>query len=230
MTTTETADSKDAAAARLRLCRIAAGYRSGRAAARANGWTYSTYMCHETGQRSFGVEEAEAYGAAYGVTAAYLLFGAGKVNGELSNPADISLKSHDIRKLPLIDGGNLSALFRITMGSIPQALDGAAEPFPSWIDAGPRTFAARPSDDALASVKIFEATMCYFDPDAPFKSGDIVIAIVDGFPSAVVRKYRAAVGAGAFELVSPNDDFPGFTTAQHKINVVGKLVGAMIRF
>ncbi|RVU21811.1 S24 family peptidase [Methylobacterium oryzihabitans] len=65
---------------RLRLSRLAAGYRSARDAALQNAWPESTYRAHETGIRTIGQDDAERYAAQFrrcgvAVTAKGLLFG-----------------------------------------------------------------------------------------------------------------------------------------------------------
>lgn len=61
---------------RLRKARLEAGYKSATAAIRSCGWPNSTYRAHENGQNNFKPETAELYGKAYGVSPAWLLFGA----------------------------------------------------------------------------------------------------------------------------------------------------------
>lgn len=65
---------------RLRLARLAAGYRSARDAALRNGWPESTYRAHEAGTRTMGQDDAERYAERFRrdgvqVTAKGLLFG-----------------------------------------------------------------------------------------------------------------------------------------------------------
>jgi phage repressor protein C with HTH and peptisase S24 domain len=65
---------------RLRLARLAAGYRSARDAALRNGWPESTYRAHEAGTRTIGRDDAERYAERFRrdgvlVSAKGLLFG-----------------------------------------------------------------------------------------------------------------------------------------------------------
>jgi hypothetical protein len=65
---------------RLALARVAAGFKSARAAALACGWAESTYRAHEAGERRIGQDDAEKYSKkfrAYGAkfTAQAILFG-----------------------------------------------------------------------------------------------------------------------------------------------------------
>jgi hypothetical protein len=60
-------------AAGLKAARIAAGYRSGRAAALAHGWAESTYKAHESAIRSVSPEDAARYEKAFGIPEGNLL-------------------------------------------------------------------------------------------------------------------------------------------------------------
>jgi hypothetical protein len=65
---------------RLAAARMAAGFKSARAAALENGWKESSYRAHETGLRTIGNDDAERYAKKYrslgvSVTAQGILFG-----------------------------------------------------------------------------------------------------------------------------------------------------------
>lgn len=60
---------------RLRRARIDAGFESATAAAEKFGWKPPTYSGHENGSRGFKLDDAAKYGAAFGVTPQWLLFG-----------------------------------------------------------------------------------------------------------------------------------------------------------
>lgn len=66
----------DRAHLRLKQARINAGFDSAKAAADRFNWNRSTYGGHENAQNSFKRMAAE-YGRAFGVSAAYLLWGEG---------------------------------------------------------------------------------------------------------------------------------------------------------
>lgn len=73
-------DIRKAQGARLTAARMAAGYRSAREAALANGWPESTYRAHEAGSRTIGQDDAARYarrfgGAGVSVSARSILFG-----------------------------------------------------------------------------------------------------------------------------------------------------------
>lgn len=60
---------------RLRTARERAGYETISNAAKAFGWTYSTYAGHENGHRGTKPADIEKYAKAFGVTAQWLLSG-----------------------------------------------------------------------------------------------------------------------------------------------------------
>jgi len=62
---------------RLRKARMAAGFKSAKAAADRMGISGSTYAAHENGQNEFDATAAAIYGRAFGVTASWLLTGEG---------------------------------------------------------------------------------------------------------------------------------------------------------
>ena len=73
-------------AERLRRARIAAGHRSARAAALANGWPASTYVAHEQGTRAFNPSHAATYADRFDVPSQWLTL-------ELSDIADLDGRS-----------------------------------------------------------------------------------------------------------------------------------------
>lgn len=64
--------------ARLRAAREAAGFSSARQAAQRMGWSETTYTQHESGTRGLKQSVAETYAKAFGVDAAWILFGSGR--------------------------------------------------------------------------------------------------------------------------------------------------------
>lgn len=63
---------------------------SASAAAKAHGWTVSTYLCHENGSRQIGWQTAQRYARAFRVDPAWLLAGKGDPQGEPSPPDEVS--------------------------------------------------------------------------------------------------------------------------------------------
>ncbi|MGW8135406.1 LexA family protein [Sphingomonas zeae] len=66
-------NGRDERARRLTQARTEAGYPSAAAAAKARGWTVSTYNSHENGTRGFGADEAVIYGRAFRKNPGWLL-------------------------------------------------------------------------------------------------------------------------------------------------------------
>lgn len=68
-------ESSETPASRLKAARIAAGFRSAKAAAEAMGVEPPTYMAHENGGRGISTDRAAAYAEALGTTPEWILFG-----------------------------------------------------------------------------------------------------------------------------------------------------------
>lgn len=96
---------KRAQGKRLREARLAAGFRSARAAAVENGWKESSYRAHEGGTRTIGQDDAERYArrfyaAGVAITAQKILFdpahlpkGSAKAQPALTSVAQVPLLS-----------------------------------------------------------------------------------------------------------------------------------------
>jgi phage repressor protein C with HTH and peptisase S24 domain len=72
-------------AERLVQARVQRGYPDAKSASEAFGWTYDTYIQHERGERGLRKAVAAKYAKAYGVTAAWLLTGEGRIDGSIIN-------------------------------------------------------------------------------------------------------------------------------------------------
>jgi hypothetical protein len=72
------ATSVDGSHARLIEARVAAGFRSARAASEHHGWIESSYRSHENGARPIKRAAAIEYGRGFGVTADWILSGIGE--------------------------------------------------------------------------------------------------------------------------------------------------------
>jgi phage repressor protein C with HTH and peptisase S24 domain len=88
----QSGDIHKAQGRRLAAARLAAGYRSARAAALANGWPESTYRAHEAGTRTIGQDDAERYAGRFRsrgspATARQILFGEGGEAARQAEPA-----------------------------------------------------------------------------------------------------------------------------------------------
>ena len=70
-----TDDSPDKPHVRLRMARIAAGFKTAKMVLDRFNWNGSTYRAHENGQNAFSSEQAAVYALAFGVSANWLAFG-----------------------------------------------------------------------------------------------------------------------------------------------------------
>jgi SOS-response transcriptional repressor LexA len=71
---------------RLKLARIAAGFRSARHAAEALNIPYATYQAHESAKRNPSIAQVKAYAAAFRVSDIYLLAGGQAPSSNISAP------------------------------------------------------------------------------------------------------------------------------------------------
>lgn len=67
---------------RLKELRIKRGFERAADAARAYGWPVTTYQAHENGSRGLKLDIARRYAKAFNSSAAYILTGANKTNGD----------------------------------------------------------------------------------------------------------------------------------------------------
>jgi hypothetical protein len=110
-------DFTDHPASRLVKSRLAAGFRSGKAAADAHGWPIGTYTADEGGRRAIKPERAAGYAQAFGVPEEWLLGGA--------LPEDGTPEADRARILEGLPVGDVSARFVGLSDNVP-AGDGAA--------------------------------------------------------------------------------------------------------
>lgn len=230
------AQATDTNADRLRKARLAAGFKSAMRAAMTKGWPYSTYAGHENGTRAFSERDALIYGVAFGVSPDYLI---GKVTQDLQsgnskdnpvNTGNLLEIFHAIKRVPLIDNFDLATFERIMIGEDPISPDGKTEPLPSNIKAGTRSVAISVIDDAMASGRpsLGQGDIGFFDPDAEVTTGNIVAASIVGYPAIAFRRFKLMVGLGGkphFELIPASQDYPAFSSAEHEINLLGRLIG-----
>lgn len=69
-------------AERLRIARLRAGFKTGREAAEAMGFSWSTYLGHENGSRGYPASKAAIYARKFKVREQWLLYGIGPGPGE----------------------------------------------------------------------------------------------------------------------------------------------------
>jgi DNA-binding XRE family transcriptional regulator len=70
---------------RLKELRVKRGFENAADAARAYGWPVTTYQAHENGSRGLKIDVARRYAKAFNSSAAYILTGANKTNGDGSS-------------------------------------------------------------------------------------------------------------------------------------------------
>lgn len=86
------------AAGRLREARLARGYASAAEAAEAFGWNRNTYASNENGNAPFSFRSARRYGAAFGVSAAWLYEGIGAPDPDVAQASPLG----DERLAPIV--------------------------------------------------------------------------------------------------------------------------------
>lgn len=89
---------------RLRKARMAAGFKSAKAAADRMGISGSTYAAHENGQNEFDATAAAIYGRAFGVTASWLLTGEGAGPVERTPPPTPAPQGLDVPEIRVRGG------------------------------------------------------------------------------------------------------------------------------
>lgn len=97
---------------RLREARLRAGYATATDAARAFGWTPSTYMGHENGSRGLRKEAAQRYARGFGVSWTWLLGGDEEMadHAEVSKQFALGHKDASERELILLAGSQITFL------------------------------------------------------------------------------------------------------------------------
>jgi hypothetical protein len=105
----------DDPAARLRIARLRAGYKTGKDAAEALGFPVSTYLSHENGSRGISAKKAFTYARKYKVREQWLLYGVGpgpgsEQTGETAEIADL------VERLPPIRRAEALRILRVLAG------------------------------------------------------------------------------------------------------------------
>jgi len=151
-------NSNPGADVRLRELRIAAGYRSARAAALQNDWIPATYLQHERGDRTISPERAQAYAKTFGGDWRWLLTG---ITPQPESALPEKLHSQ-------VKGSEFVHLFNqknVLVGTIPNAL--AAMGFTS-------SYAVR-IDDMNSAPRYMPREIIYCEPTLGFRIGDYVV-------------------------------------------------------
>lgn len=175
---------------RLRKAREAAGFASAAAAARAFGWTVSTYQSHENGNRDLRPAIAERYAKAFRVSPEFLLY-----------ERDSRARAHEKTKtIPLVGyvGAGGQAYFT------PAGELGEVE-IP--IAIGAETVAVEIRGDSLGPF--FNRWLAYYDdirrPVTPDLIGRLcVVGLADG--RVLIKRLQQSKTKGLFHLLSQYDD------------------------
>jgi SOS-response transcriptional repressor LexA len=223
---------------RLAKVREARGYRTSSDAARAHGWTVSTYISHENGNRPLSKKVIVTYANAFDCPAEWLAYGVGDMNG--SNPAAEHISDNSstppvsgvaLRKIPVIRWGNFSSStdylmlvkesteYTYTSASLP--VDGKQFcmiiPDDSMVSADKAEISYSPGDEVIFTLG---------DKGAP---GTYVLAIVDGEDVELFRKYVRGGKRDGQEVIKLMPLNPDYDPVEIVDGVNGRIVGRAIR-
>jgi SOS-response transcriptional repressor LexA len=173
---------------RLQALRKKRGFVSAAAAARAFGWTESTYRAHENGTRDISRKAARQYAAVYGCSVDELLYG-NKTDTDYEKTVKRALA---IRTLPRLNWTMADGQ------SVEEKIEEATSfsSVPGELNVGQNAFTLDNQDDSMAdtdgrSGETFrEGSLLIFDPDLTPEPGDFVLAEVANSPTWVFRQYR----------------------------------------
>lgn len=190
---------------RLRQARLAAGYDSARAAARAFGWNEETYKAHESGARGLRQPVAKRYADALRITLAWLLLGEGEgprrgSRPEVKEPSRAEMmplapqpaftpimappRNHDAAHLPVYgniverEGGEAVDLGAISADlPAPRSLSGVKKAFGVYVVGESCAPLFKPGD------------LVWTNPGKPLTKGcGVVVVFTDN--TAIVRVYQ----------------------------------------
>ncbi|MDD9731586.1 helix-turn-helix domain-containing protein [Mameliella sp. AT18] len=164
---------------RLRAARMQAGYETSSDAARAFGWTISTYAGHENGSRGIRQEAAQRYASAFNVSVEWLTYGTGTPT---SRPT-------------------------AKRSAIPGFGEPAAEPLKPSSALSVRSFQKKTSEESRTDAAPFQVSrdfphlgiqagdVIFVNLKAPARNGDIVLAnYVDPITASATTLIRRLVG------------------------------------
>ena len=187
---------------RLRKAREAAGFRSSRAAANEYGWPESTYRAHEhagedtTGARNFGLDDAEKYGAAFGVDGRWLWNGGDAEPGTrgvkpLPNAARKQPVPHmSSKRIPVLGHGIGGKDGRFSMNGI--AVDTVV--CPPGLENVPGAYAIYVVGESM-EPRYFAGEVVFVHPNKPVRRGSFVVVQIlneedkDGPPLGYIKQF-----------------------------------------
>lgn len=179
---------------RLEHARKKAGYKDASEAARAFGWTISTYVSHENGTRGLRPEVARRYAKAYKVNVNWLLYEEGK-------PTSTATPRPAVRSVPVVGkvGAGARAFFFDDQGDLDEV-----DPPTGTSD---ETVAVEVEGDSMGSS--FNGWLVFYDDvHRPVRDNLLghlcVVGLDDG--RILVKTLRRARGKpGLFHLLSNNE-------------------------
>lgn len=191
---------------RLRAARIAAGFKSARDAAKANGWVESSYRGHEAGPRAVSRDAAIEYAEAYKVSLSWLL--TGREDGErhggdsavTTRGASLRNERIGLRIVPLLDPWDKEKMREKDYAKVLAESKGEvaiAEPGLSTELRAIRVY------DGSMSPRINEGDAVIVDPHAPIEPDRFVVAEVPGYKNQLVRRLEYAAD-GMVKLIADN--------------------------
>ena len=203
---------------------------SASAAARANGWVLSTTTQHENGERQLTAEAAIKYARVYEISLDYLFLGVSDAHLALTQ---IGASSQQFT--PIIDLGDIEALKNY--GIEKRAMSNRKLPVPPN-DEGPSssTIFVKMPDKAMLNPNdkrsIAEGEQVECDAGEKWGPSDIVLCVVDGYPTGLIREYALVTeNADVFELRALNPAFPPIRVSAHRLGaIIAKVTGALRRF
>lgn len=212
---------------RLKRAREQAGFASMREACDRFGWPYETYKKHE-GNRPIDPDMAPDYGRKFGVDPGWILWGINPPSwDETSQLIRLRGNLRSVPKLTPEQAVHIPHMFHKYRKSAPET------PVDDGQDIGPKSFSTDVQDDSMTAVgqpdSFAAGDEIVVDPDRETKTGDYVLAHVEGEPKAIFRKLRmrgTQRGEPLYELAALNPDY-GATpvgTGGQRFRIIGKMI------
>lgn len=222
-------DNLDTIHGRLKFAR-SKHFPSASAAARANGWVVSTTTQHENGERQLTVDAAIKYAQVYEIPLDYLLLGRTDSLIDLGHIAALTQQF-----TPVVDLGDIEALKTYAIER--RAMSNRKLPVPPD-DEGPSsaTIFVKMPDKAMENPSdkrsIAEGEQVECNASEGWGPSDIVLSLVDGYPSGLIREYALVnESADVFELRALNPAFPPIRVGSNRLGtIIAKVTGALRRF
>jgi phage repressor protein C with HTH and peptisase S24 domain len=213
---------------RLKQARMAAGFENATEAAERFGWKPPTYLGHENGSRGFSADTAAAYGAAFRVRPAWLLFGTGEPGGASHLPvAQVGFAEQ-------VPDPVLVPVYAVHASAGPGAINETEDIAVKL--AFPRGYLrhlTRSATENLAIIGVKGDSMIptlkdddvvMLDMTKTDLSYDGLFVIRDGGDALLVKRIGRASRRGYIMIISDNPHVPPVERAQSEIEVIGKVI------